>query len=108
LIGYAAMALHRAAVLKMAEQCSAVELAFLNQSHPELGVKVNSFKRWKREMFKPDTLLKLGFNASYTNLLDEQIHIPDDPDIRARREALAALARQNTEICYDFLVKLDG
>jgi len=55
---------------------------------------------------KPDTLLKFGFNASYTRLLAEQIHIADAPDIRSRREALEAIALQNTDICYKFLREL--
>jgi hypothetical protein len=106
LIGYAAMALHRSAVLKMAEQCSAEQLKFLNHPHPEVGLSARSYARWKREMIKPDTLLKFGFNASYVRLLGDEIHVADAPDIRSRREVLAAIALEDTEAYYELLKEL--
>jgi hypothetical protein len=106
LIGYAAMALHRASVSGMADHCTPDQLAFLNQSHPGLGLPAKSFARWKKELIMPDTLLKFGFNASYTRLLSDQIHIAGAPDIRFRREALATIALQNTETYYELLKEL--
>jgi hypothetical protein len=106
LIGYAAMALHRSAVLKVAEQCSPEHLKFLNRSYPDVGISAKSYARWKREMIKPDTLLKFGFSASYVRLLGDQIHIADAPDIRSRREVLAAIALEDTEAYYELLKEL--
>jgi hypothetical protein len=106
LIGYVAMALHRAAVLRMAEQGSPDQLKFLNRSHPEEGLSARSYAGWKRETFKPDTLLKFGFSASYVRLLGDQVHIADAPDIRSRREVLAAIALEDTEAYYELLKEL--
>jgi len=106
LIGYAAMALHCAGVSRMAEKCSDDQLSFLNQPHPELGLPAKSFARWKKDLIKPDTLLKFGFNASYTRLLADQIHGVDAPEVRSRREALETIALQNTEAYYELLKEL--
>jgi len=100
------MALHRAAVLRMAEQGSPDQLKFLNRSHPEEGLSARSYAGWKRETFKPDTLLKFGFSASYVRLLGDQVHIADAPDIRSRREVLAAIALEDTEAYYELLKEL--
>ncbi len=106
LIGYAAMALHYASVSRMTEKCSPDQLAFLNQAHPGLGLPAKSFTRWKKDLIKPDIMLKFGFNASYTRLLGDHIHIADAPEIRARREALETIALQNTEAYYELLKEI--
>ncbi len=108
LIEYAAMALHRAGVLDMVEKCSPGQLQFLDQAHPQIGVSANTFTRWKKDLIKPDTLLKFGFSASYIQLLGDQIDVKSQPDSRVRRQALEAIAQQNTEKYYRMLKDLPG